>query len=183
MPCRPSFGFACRGPCRPQAKSRHAYRAGSLERVTLDINRRHDVAGNKKLIFKNAARAVLTWAVRHEFGDWFAVFCDDDRGTRARDFIHQGEAPSLELGGFDVAGHADTTIVRTMVVYPSARLASRFPVRTSPKIIAISNRSSGRPYLRLRGRPSHPTSTLRNCHGSVGSMFSGNRPGRPVNGV
>src|SRR5712692_5633426 len=105
MPCRQSFGFACRGPCRSQAKSRHAYRVGSLERLPLDINWRDDVAGNKKLVFENAACIVLAWTMRHEFGDWFAIFCDDDRGTRARDFIHQGEALGFELGGFDLTGH------------------------------------------------------------------------------
>jgi hypothetical protein len=46
---------------------------------------------------------LLAWTVRHEFRDRFAVFRYDDRSAGARDFIHQGEALGLELGGFDVA--------------------------------------------------------------------------------
>jgi hypothetical protein len=43
------------------------------------------------------------WTVRHELGNWFAVFRYDDSSAGARDLIHQGEALGFELRGFDVA--------------------------------------------------------------------------------
>jgi hypothetical protein len=66
-------------------------------------DRRDDIASNKKLILEYAAYVLLTWTVRHEFGDGLAVLCDDEGGTGAPDFIHQGQALGFELGSFDVA--------------------------------------------------------------------------------
>jgi hypothetical protein len=70
------------------------------------------VAGNEKLILENATKFRPARTMRHEFGDWLAVFGDNEGGAGARDLVHQGKAFRFEFGSFDMARHGDITMVR-----------------------------------------------------------------------
>src|SRR5215470_17823989 len=99
--------------------------------------------------------------VRRELGHRFAVLRDDERSACAGGLIRQGKAFGFELRGIDVAEHWHVMMIDMLVCVIKAGVAKT----AAPD------------------RFTHPTSTLRNCHGSAGSMFSGNNPGRPVSGV
>src|SRR5579859_6465409 len=105
MPALPSSDFAFRDRCRSPSTRRHGYRARSLQRIPLYIDRRDDIADNNEIIFEDAEELGSVRTVRRQFGDRLAVLGDDDDLAAARDFIHQGEALGLEFGGFDVARH------------------------------------------------------------------------------
>jgi hypothetical protein len=48
--------------------------------------------------------------MRHEFGDRFAVFRDDERRTRAGDLVHQGQALGFKFALFQPRVSPATTV-------------------------------------------------------------------------
>jgi len=90
---------------RSLTRLRHGCRAGSLERVPLDVDWRDDIAFDGDLALPYAERAPLWHPVWDEFHKRPPVLGDHDGIAGVGYLIDQGQALGFELGGLDGAKH------------------------------------------------------------------------------